>query len=167
MAGAVNGLMSMVQGDQQAAGLKYQASTERSAAAQETFAAQQELLKGRSDALGIRQTLMQTLAAQNARYAAFGIALDAGAPATAAEVSTTNAETATTMAKSNAALAAEQRRLRAGQLLTQARYTTNAATTAKTMGYVKGGMQLLQNSESDTRTAASLGSKAIALFGGG
>lgn len=167
MAGAVNGLLSMVQGEQQAAALKYEASSQRSAANQEDFAAQQELLKGRTDALGIRQNLVQTLAAQNARYAGSGIALDAGAPATAAEVSVTNADAATTMATGNATLASEQRKLRATQLRDQAKYTASAATAARTAGYVKGSLTLIKDGESDARTAASLGSKAIALFGGG
>jgi hypothetical protein len=134
--------MSIASAQQQAVGLRAQAQAANASAAQADFAAGQEELRGRAAALGVRQALAQTLAAQNARYAAAGVALDGGTPETVADATTAEADRQLAIGGANAVIRAEDQWLRGGQLRQQARLLGDRADSTMTAGWLGAGGSL-------------------------
>lgn len=93
----------------QADAQRAQARQSEFTATQQLLAAEQESLRGRSQAALIRDKLVTTLASQNARYAAAGIVLEGGGTTdTVAQDTTNQAERETTIATTDAQLRAAQ-----------------------------------------------------------
>jgi hypothetical protein len=134
--------LTIASSQQQALGLRAQAGAARAAAGQAEFAAGQEALRGRAAAVQVRQSLARTLATQNARYAAAGIALDDGTPATVADATRLEADRQLTVSDANATIRAEDQRLRAGQLRGQATLLNDRADGAVTTGWLTAGASL-------------------------
>jgi hypothetical protein len=110
----VAGAQQQVLGAQdQARAFAFQAQQERLRAQQAELQARGALLTGRSDAVRVRDALLRTLAAQNARYAGAGLALDEGTPATVADDSREQAEIELGIIGDNAQIAAADRRMQA------------------------------------------------------
>jgi hypothetical protein len=87
---------------------------------QAALQAQGELLKGQQESNQVRQALMRTLAAQNARYAGAGLALDDGTPATIADETQRQAEIELGLIDTNARIAAADRRMQQNGFIAQA-----------------------------------------------
>lgn len=98
------------------------------AATQQLMAAQQESLRGRSQAALITSRLVETLSSQNARYAAAGIQLDGGTPDTVAQETIDQAERETTIATTDAALRAARAKAEAANQYGRASLLNDSAT---------------------------------------
>jgi hypothetical protein len=94
-------------------GAMSQAAAADAAAQQARLAARQEELRGRDEANTVRRTLMATLSAQNARYAAGGVLLDSGTPADVEDATRAEADRQLTISGGNAALRASDQRANA------------------------------------------------------
>jgi hypothetical protein len=129
-----------------AAAQRANAAVQRGQAAQAQFAAEQELLRGRSAALQIRQDAARTLAAQRTRYAAAGLTLD-GTPETVADETRAMAERELGFADTNATIRAEQIRTQGNLLLSQAGFTDSGAGATGTLGTIGAGVNLFDSME--------------------
>jgi hypothetical protein len=143
--------------------LEQQSQAAMTSAAQADFAASQDELAGRAAVVQVQQQLNKTLAAQVARYAANGIALDTGTPAVVAGATTNEANTQIAITRGNATIKAEDQRLRGQQLRQQAKQLKLQATAAGVSGFT--GSLLNFSDYQDKR--ASLMPGTIGSPGGG
>jgi hypothetical protein len=125
--------------------MRAQAALEAVRARQQELEARSIEQRGTAEALNVRENLLRTLAAQNARYAAAGLALGDGTPQTVAEETAADAERELDIVRTNTAVAAESARMGAAQ--TQAR------------------AQLLRSQAGWTQTAGMIGAAATGLTG--
>jgi len=105
----------------------------RQQAASQQLQAQQALIQGRSEQLRgeesvnqVREQMLKTLAAQNARYGAAGVVLDDGTPTTMANATTYEADRQTRILRGNASMAGTQATQRSLLLQDQAEATQTA-----------------------------------------
>lgn len=127
------GQQGVIAARQQAEALAFQGQQERMRQQQALLQAQSALLTGQTQSNQVRQALMRTLAAQNARYAGAGIALDEGTPASVAEDSERQAEIELGLIETNAKLAAADRRMQAGAFgLNSVEYSRRAGDGQRT-----------------------------------
>jgi hypothetical protein len=133
--------LTVMGSQQQAATARLQAGQQASQAAQADFAARQEVLRGQAQANQVRQALLQTLAAQNARYSAAGLALE-GTPETVANETIAQAERELGMATTNATIRSEQSRMQASLLRDSADWTRQGASFTETAGAIGAGVNL-------------------------
>jgi len=116
-------------------GAQHQAGVMRTQARMADFNATTEAIRGRIQANQTRQAMLRTLAAQSARYAGSGLALE-GTPDLVGEQTIQEAERQLTIDQTNATLRAEAQRQRA-------RLLEDDAGWAETGGYLRGGLSLL------------------------
>lgn len=105
----------VVGAQQQSASQAAQAQMLQLSAESNLVTAQMQRQQGEIEANRIRDQLMKTLAAQTARYAAAGIVLDGGTPATVAEETTRQADRETEIARTGAAFRSAQTGFEAAQ----------------------------------------------------
>jgi hypothetical protein len=110
------------------AGAQQQAAQQRTQARMADFNATTEAIRGQIQANQVRETLMRTLAAQSARYAGSGLALE-GTPDLVAEQTVAQANRELTMTETNTVLRSEQLRQRARLLEDDAGATELGGTT--------------------------------------
>lgn len=134
-----------VAGAQQAANAqRMQARVQQGQAQQQRFAADQETLRGLQQSLAIREQLSRVLAAQNARYASAGLALE-GTPETVADATRTVAERELALAEANTTIRREQLRTGANLLSSQADATGMGADFTSWAGSIGAGINLFDN----------------------
>jgi hypothetical protein len=129
-------LLNFSASQQKSQSLLMQRNNVLTAAGQADFAASQELLAGRESAVQVQQALARTLASQVARYAAGGIAVDSGTPATVAGTTTNEANAQLAIVRGNATIKAGDQTIRAQQLRQQAALLTKQAHLQTNAGYL-------------------------------
>ena len=175
---AFSAIASLAQFGLGIAGAIGQADAQRAQAQQATFtatqqlmAAEQESLRGRSQAALITSKLVETLASQNARYAAAGIQLTGGTPDTVAQETMDQAERETTIVTTDAALRAAQQKAAASNSYGRASLLEDAAD-ATLIGGIGGSIAGLGSSalriadRLPGRTAGAAGGRTIGPFEG-
>lgn len=115
------------------AGSQAQAGAMRNEADRQNLAAQGELLRGQSEANQVRSALLRTLAAQNARAAGAGLALDDGVTATLADEAERQAEIELGIRRGNTLTAFGDRAMGADAL-------RDRADSSELGGLVRGGI---------------------------
>lgn len=120
---------SLLSGMQQSAALRGQAKIA-------DFNARQQHVQGLAEGNRVRETMLRTLAAQNAVYASRGFDLGSGTPVTMAEETTAAGRRQIDTAADNAAMQAGQQRMTAASLRSQ-------ATGAMLAGVSRAGFSLL------------------------
>jgi hypothetical protein len=125
--------LQVMQAQQQAGAMRNQAALLSIQARQQELSARSIEQRGQMEALNTRDQLLRVLAAQNARYAAGGLALDDGTPATVAEQTARDAErqlqvmaTSTELDAASARIGAAGTQQRARLLADQAGWTSTA-----------------------------------------
>ena len=125
--------LQLMQAQQQAAAMRGQAALLGVQARQQELSARSIEQRGQIEALNTREQLLRVLAAQDARYAAAGLALDDGTPATVAEQTARDAErqlqvmaTSTALDAASARIGAAMTGQRALLLADQAGWTSTA-----------------------------------------
>lgn len=99
--------------------------------------ARQEELRGLQESNKIKQSLIATMAAQNARWGFAGIDIGSGTPVAAQEAAAREADYQLDTSRDMAAIRAASRRATASRLRTTAR-------SLRSEGYVRGGTSLLR-----------------------
>lgn len=134
-----------VAGAQQAANAqRMQARVQQGQAQQGQFAADQEVLRGLQQSLAMREQLAKVLAAQNARYASGGLALE-GTPETVADNTRAVAERELALLDANTTIRREQLRTGASLLSSQADATGMGADFTSWAGSIGAGVNLFDN----------------------
>lgn len=118
------------------AGSSRNAALQRAQAGQQELQARQELIRGQQQSNELRDRLLRTLAAQNARFAAAGISIDSGTPMTLAEEAQRQANVELGLVSGNSASRSAQAMMQAGLL-------SEAADFTQAGGLVSGGINLL------------------------
>lgn len=136
--------LGIMQAQQQAGAMNIQADQQRLQAELQGLQARQEENRGAAEALDVRRNLMRTLGAQNARYAAAGLALDEGTPQVVAEDTQADAVREGRTVETNAALRASGIRTEAAGSRIRATLLNDQASATRTAGYVQAGVTLLQ-----------------------
>jgi hypothetical protein len=134
-----------VAGAQQSASTqRAQARVQQGQAQQGRFAADQESLRGLQQSLAMREQLSRVLAAQNARYAAAGLALD-GTPETVADATRAVAERELALAEANSTIRREQLLTQGNLLASTADATGSGADFTSWAGSIGAGVNLFDN----------------------
>jgi hypothetical protein len=141
----------MMQAQQQAAALRNQAAMDEVRARQQGLEARGASARGEAEALDVRENLLRTLAAQNARYSASGIVLGEGTAETVAEETEADANRQLEIIRTNTTLAAEGARMGAAQTQQRALLLRDQAGFTMTAGMIGAGATL---AEGTSRTAA-------------
>lgn len=126
----------IMQAQQQAAGQRNQAALDAVRARQQELEARGVEARGTAEALDVRENLLRTLAAQNARYAASGILLGDGTPQAVADETRADAERQLDILSTNTTIAAEGARIGAAQTQQRSLLLRDQAGFTTTAGYV-------------------------------
>ena len=136
--------LRLLEGQAQARAMSNQAALMRIQARQGELAARGEELRGQAEAQSVRETLLRTLAAQQARYAAAGLVLGEGTPLTLEEEAQTEAERQLEVIRTNAQLNAESRRIGAANTEARALLLTDQAAFARIAGPLSAAATLAE-----------------------
>lgn len=131
--------VQLLRAQQEAAAARTQAALMRVQSQQMQLAARAEELRGQHAALDARERLLRTLAAQNARYLAAGVALGEGTPETVAEESTAAAERELELIRTETTLRAESARVGAANVMGAANAQAASGRTSLLMGVAAAG----------------------------
>lgn len=167
LASAGQGILQLASSRQKVAGLDQQRQAALVAAGQADFAASQEELAGRASAVQVQQQLAKTLAAQNARYAGAGIALDTGTPATVAGATTDEGNAQLAITRGNATIRAGDQTIRAQQMRQQAALLKQKSDLASASGWLNFGGTLFDYADKAlSRTPGSVTTPGSGSLGG-
>lgn len=135
VATAASAGVQIMQAQQQSRAQRNQAAMDQVRARQQELEARGLEARGTAEALDVRENLLRTLAAQNARYAASGILLGEGTPQTVAEETQSDAERQLEILRTNTTIAAEGARVGAAQTQQRALLLRDQAGFTATAGY--------------------------------
>lgn len=127
---------------QQAVTSQVQATQAGVSAQQQELVARQEELRGQQQANQVRENMLRTLAAQNARYAAAGAVLGDGSPETVADDTRREAELQLAIGGSNATARAAAARSGAASQRIQASLLADRGEGAQTAAVFSAGASL-------------------------
>jgi hypothetical protein len=136
--------LRLLEGQAQARALSGQAALMRVQARQGELSARGEELRGTAEAQSVRETLLRTLAAQQARYSAAGLALGEGTPLTLEEEAQAEAERQLEVIRTQTVLNAEGRRIGAASAETRALLLSDQAAFARLAGPLSAGATLAE-----------------------
>lgn len=136
--------LGVMQSQQQAGAMNIQADQARLQAELGNIQARQEENRGASEALDLRRNLLRTLGAQNARYAAAGLALDEGTPQVVAEDTQADAVREGRTLDTNTQLRASSLRMEGATGRIRASLLNDQASATRTAGTIGAGVTLLQ-----------------------
>lgn len=136
--------LRLLEGQASARAAAGQAALMRVQARQSEMAARGEELRGQAEAQGVRETLLRTLAAQQARYSAAGVALGEGTPLTIEQEAQAEAERQLEVIRTQTALNAESRRIGAANAETRALLLADQAAFARLAGPLSAGATLAE-----------------------
>ncbi|MBR0678172.1 hypothetical protein GXW77_18530 [Roseomonas alkaliterrae] len=136
IAAAATAGSQIMQAQQQGTAQRNQAALDQIRARQQELEARGVEARGTAEALDVRENLLRTLAAQNARYAASGLMLEDGTPGAVAEETRADAERQLDILRTNTTIAAESARIGAAQTQQRALLLRDQAGFTTTAGYV-------------------------------
>jgi len=128
--------LQLMQAQQQAGAMRNQAALLGIQARQQELSARSIEQRGEMEALNTREQLLRVLAAQNARYAAGGLALEDGTPATVAEQTARDAERQLQVMATSTALDAASARMGAAGTAQRALLLADQAGWTSTAGWL-------------------------------
>ena len=128
--------LQLMQAQQQAAAMRGQAALLGIQSRQQELSARSIEQRGQIEALNTREQLLRVLAAQDARYAAGGLALDDGTPETVAEQTARDAERQLQVMATNTALDAASARIGAAMTGQRALLLADQAGWTSTAGWL-------------------------------
>jgi len=128
--------LQVMQAQQQAGAMRNQAALLSIQARQQELSARSIEQRGEMEALNTREQLLRVLAAQNARYAAGGLVLDDGTPATVAEQTARDAERQLQVMATSTALDAASARIGAAGTQQRVRLLADQAGWTSTAGWL-------------------------------
>lgn len=136
--------LRLLESQAQARAMSGQAALLRLQARQGELAARGEELRGQAEAQSVRETLLRTLAAQQARYAAAGLVLGEGTPGTLEEEALSEAERQLEVIRTQTVLNAESRRIGAANTDARALLLADQAAFARLAGPLSAGATLIE-----------------------
>jgi hypothetical protein len=136
--------MTAASAQQQAGAQRIQAGQARLAAAAAEIAAAGEEVRGQSAALDLRQQLLRTLAAQNARWASAGVALQSGTPQQLADATAAEAERQLGIIETQTRINAAAKRIGGAGAIINAGLLEDQAAATSTAGWLGGAVRLAQ-----------------------
>lgn len=113
-------------------------------ARQGELAARGEELRGQAEAQNVRETLLRTLAAQQARYSAAGLVLGEGTPLTVEQEAQAEAERQLDVIRTQSAIEAESRRIGAANTSARALLLTDQAAFTRLAGPLSAAATLAE-----------------------
>ena len=145
---------SVAQGQSQARALMLQSRNLALQSEQQELAARSELARGREEGNQVREALLRSVAAQRARYAAAGIALDAaGTPDVVEEATLHEGQREMATRRTNAELRAAATRIQGSQSRANSEMAVGQASLARATGGLNAAINLFESAD---RTASRI-----------